>query len=180
MPKGSRAACCSWASAAWSGCRAGWPRLKPTACPVDCEPRASWCALGKAERDRYPTAAFGEPLNRDQLIGELPGIAPVWTAGLLFNQDGQIDNRRQLMCTGERLRGSRCAVRRRCGGAGCFATASSSAPSAPATRKERSPPIPARRPPAAAPGALLLPELQIAPVKGQMLSLQAPRGPSGG
>jgi len=27
----------------------------------------------------------------------LPGIAPAWQAGLLFDQDGQIDNRRQLM-----------------------------------------------------------------------------------
>ena len=47
-----------------------------------------------AERYLYPTAAFGEPLNRKQLVEELPGIAPAWTAGLLFSQDGQIDNRR--------------------------------------------------------------------------------------
>ncbi|WP_114993828.1 glycine oxidase ThiO [Synechococcus sp. UW179A] len=49
------------------------------------------------ERDAYPTAPFGEPLNREQLVQELPGINSAWSAGLLFAQDGQIDNRRQLM-----------------------------------------------------------------------------------
>ena len=49
------------------------------------------------ERDAYPTAPFGEPLNREQLVQELPGINAAWSAGLLFAQDGQIDNRRQLM-----------------------------------------------------------------------------------
>ena len=49
------------------------------------------------DRDAYPTASFGEPLNQEQLRQELPGLAPEWTAGLLFAQDGQIDNRRQLM-----------------------------------------------------------------------------------
>ena len=49
------------------------------------------------ERDRYPTAGFGASLDRLQLERELPGIGPDWQAGLLFEQDGQIDNRRQLM-----------------------------------------------------------------------------------
>jgi glycine oxidase len=53
-------------------------------------------------RDHYPTAAFGAPLNRDQLLQELPGLGPDWRAGLLFAQDGQIDNRRQLMRALER------------------------------------------------------------------------------
>ena len=49
------------------------------------------------ERDSYPTAASGASLNRRQLERELPGIGGDWQAGLLFEQDGQIDNRRQLM-----------------------------------------------------------------------------------
>lgn len=49
------------------------------------------------ERDRYPTAAFGQALTAEQLHRELPGLAPHWSAGLLFSQDGQIDNRRRLM-----------------------------------------------------------------------------------
>ena len=55
-----------------------------------------------AERDVYPTAAWGEALDREGLERELPGIGPGWQAGLLFRQDGQIDNRRQLMRALER------------------------------------------------------------------------------
>jgi glycine oxidase len=55
-----------------------------------------------AERDGYPTAACGEPLDRAGLEREIPGIGPTWRAGLLFPQDGQIDNRRQLMRALER------------------------------------------------------------------------------
>ena len=55
-----------------------------------------------AERDGYPTAAWGEALDREGLERELPGIGPGWQAGLLFRQDGQIDNRRQLMRALER------------------------------------------------------------------------------
>ena len=46
---------------------------------------------------RYPTAALGQSLTRKALEQEVPGLAPRWQAGLLFEQDGQIDNRRQLM-----------------------------------------------------------------------------------
>ena len=49
------------------------------------------------ERDKYPTASSGASLDRRQLERELPGIGPDWQSGLLFEQDGQIDNRRQLM-----------------------------------------------------------------------------------
>ena len=49
------------------------------------------------ERYHYPTAALGQPLNRTALEREIPGLANHWQAGLLFEQDGQIDNRRQLM-----------------------------------------------------------------------------------
>ena len=53
-----------------------------------------------AERDAYPTAAWGEDLDRAELQRQLPGLAGHWQAGLLFGQDGQIDNRRRLMQIG--------------------------------------------------------------------------------
>ena len=55
-----------------------------------------------AERDAYPTAAWGEPLDRSGLEREIAGMGPSWQAGLLFAQDGQIDNRRRLMRALER------------------------------------------------------------------------------
>jgi glycine oxidase len=54
------------------------------------------------ERDAYPTAAWGVPLDRRGLEQEVAGLAPCWQAGLLFPQDGQIDNRRRLMRALER------------------------------------------------------------------------------
>ena len=56
----------------------------------------------EAERDVYPTAPWGQALDRAGLEREIPGIGPGWQAGLLFQQDGQIDNRRQLMRALER------------------------------------------------------------------------------
>ena len=55
-----------------------------------------------AERDAYPTAPLGTPLDRAALEREIPGLGPGFQAGLLFEQDGQIDNRRQLMRALER------------------------------------------------------------------------------
>ena len=49
------------------------------------------------ELEAYPTASFGEPLERAALEREVPGMAPRWPVGLLFHQDGQMDNRRCLM-----------------------------------------------------------------------------------
>ena len=54
------------------------------------------------ERDAYPTAGLGQTLDRTGLDQEIPGLGPEWTTGLLFEQDGQIDNRRQLMRALER------------------------------------------------------------------------------
>tara|TARA_Y100001968_G_scaffold328912_1_gene377062 strand:+ start:2790 stop:3905 length:1116 start_codon:yes stop_codon:yes gene_type:complete len=48
-------------------------------------------------RDDYLTAKSGLILNRNDLEKEIPGISDRWKTGLLFNQDGQIDNRRCLM-----------------------------------------------------------------------------------
>ena len=131
------------------------------------------------ERDQYPTAAFGAPLNRDQLLQELPGLGPDWRAGLLFAQDGQIDNRRQLMralesaCVDrgvlfqegvevqELLRENEQlqAVRTR--------NAEGRITTQPCSKAVLC---------SGAWSAQLLPELPIFPVKGQMLSLQTPRG----
>jgi len=49
------------------------------------------------DRESYPTYKFGEKLNRNELLQEVPGLLEKWTLGLLFRQDGQIDNRRLLM-----------------------------------------------------------------------------------
>jgi glycine oxidase len=130
-----------------------------------------------AERDAYPTAAVGQPLDRRGLEQEIAGIGERWQAGLLFEQDGQIDNRRQLMraleracvelgvtfeegaevlellhdqrLTGVRLRGADGEERLLACERAVLACGAWS--------------------------AQLLPELPIAPVKGQMLSLQGPR-----
>ncbi len=132
-----------------------------------------------AERDAYPTAGFGQALDRAGLERELPGIGPAWRAGLLFPQDGQIDNRRRLMralesaCVamgvhfeegtevldlltgdGGRLRGVR--LRRAEGGEHTLAAATAVLC-------------------CGAWSARLLGDLPVFPVKGQMLSLQAPR-----
>ncbi len=133
----------------------------------------------REERDQYPTAAFGEPLDEQQLHQELPGLAAGWRCGLLFAQDGQIDNRRQLM----RALESACVDRgvrfqegvevlellsdnqqlegvRTCDSEGNVHT------------------LPCRSAVlcSGAWSAQLMPELPVFPVKGQMVSLQTPRG----
>ena len=55
-----------------------------------------------SERDAYPTAPLGQTLDRASLDREVPGLGSDWTTGLLFEQDGQIDNRRRLMRALER------------------------------------------------------------------------------
>ena len=67
---------------------------------LSCGLRMSGIVVPFATEDdsrRYPTAALGQSLTRKALEQEVPGLAPRWQAGLLFVQDGQIDNRRQLM-----------------------------------------------------------------------------------
>jgi glycine oxidase len=132
-----------------------------------------------AERDAYPTAPCGQPLDRADLAREIPGIGAGWEAGLLFAQDGQIDNRRRLMralesaCVGlgvtfqegaevlgleQDAAGKLQGVRLR--------TAEGDEQRLAASRAVLA---------CGAWSAQLLPELPIAPVKGQMLSLQGPR-----
>lgn len=131
-----------------------------------------------AERDAFPTARHGLPLDRAALEQELAGLGPRWRAGVLFPQDGQIDNRRRLMraleraCTalgvgfqeGSEVLGLETAAGRFCG-----------ARVRGVDGLERL--IPGRRAvlTSGAWSARLLPGLPVFPVKGQMLSLQGPR-----
>ena len=54
----------------------------------------------------FPTYKYGQYLNKYDLKNEITDINSDWEHALLFNQDGQIDNRRRLMralekaCTG--------------------------------------------------------------------------------
>ena len=131
------------------------------------------------ERDTYPTAAFGERLDQDRLRQELPGLAPAWTAGLLFAQDGQIDNRRQLM----RALESACVdrgVRFQEGVEVLALLTDNDQLSGVRTRdSEGTESVLACAKAVLCSGAWssqLLPALPVFPVKGQMLSLQTPRG----
>ena len=138
-----------------------------------------------SERDAYPTAAWGMPLDRAGLEREVPGIGPAWQAGLLFAQDGQIDNRRRLMR----------ALERACAGLGvafeegCSVTAliSRAGPQRQspeqlvgvalldAAGEQRQLACEQAVLTCGAWSAQLLPQLPVVPVKGQMLSLQGPR-----
>ncbi len=53
--------------------------------------------LNIQDRKVYPTSHLGQNLTKNQLKEEIPGISSHWKTGLLFEQDGQIDNRRRLM-----------------------------------------------------------------------------------
>ena len=131
------------------------------------------------ERDRYPTVAWGFRLDRRGLERELPGIGSNWQAGLLFEQDGQIDNRRQLMraleraCTSLNVRfmeGSDVQ------GLDCDASGTLRAIRLrDAIGEERSVPAEQAVLCCGAWSRQLVQELPVFPVKGQMLSLQAPR-----
>ena len=47
--------------------------------------------------ESYPTYEFGKKLKQTELLNEIPRLSERWKLGLLFDQDGQIDNRRLLM-----------------------------------------------------------------------------------
>ena len=50
----------------------------------------------------FPTFKYGKYLNQKDLKKEINGINSIWVHGLIFEQDGQIDNRRRLMRALER------------------------------------------------------------------------------
>ncbi len=130
-----------------------------------------------AERDRFATVAMGAPLDRAGLERQIPGIGPSWTAGLLFAQDGQIDNRRRLMRALERAcvargvafeEGSEVLELEQA--AGCLQAVRLRRANGEMHRLEVEQLVLA----CGAWSAALLPALPVVPVKGQMLSLQGP------
>ena len=132
-----------------------------------------------AERDAYPTAPFGQPLDRCGLEREIPGIGAEWQTGLLFAQDGQIDNRRRLMRALERAcvglgvafqEGAEVLALRR-DGAGELSGVELRTAEGERQRLACREAVLA----CGAWSAQLLPERPLFPVKGQMLSLQGPR-----
>jgi glycine oxidase len=142
-----------------------------------------------AERDAYPTAAHGERLDRSGLEREITGIGPLWRAGLLFPQDGQIDNRRRLMRALERA----CVHRGVRFEEGCEVLGLVTEPQGQQTGEAPGEQLAAVRLQRAdgqeltlpcreavlcggAWSSQLLPGLPVFPVKGQMLSLQGPIG----
>ena len=142
-----------------------------------------------AERDAYPTAAHGERLDRSGLEREITGIGPLWQAGLLFPQDGQIDNRRRLMRALERA----CVHRGVRFEEGCDVLGLVTEPQGQQTGEAPGEQLAAVRLRRAdgqeltlpcreavlcggAWSSQLLPGLPVFPVKGQMLSLQGPIG----
>ena len=138
-----------------------------------------------AERDAYPTAAWGEALDRAGLEREVPGMGPSWQAGLLFAQDGQIDNRRRLMraleraCAGLGVRfqeGTEVLGLEREEGFAEGAAIGALRGIRLRTAEGEEQWLPAQRAvlTCGAWSAQLLPELPVFPVKGQMLSLQGP------
>jgi glycine oxidase len=132
------------------------------------------------ELEAFPTATSGQRLDRPALEREIPGIGPQWQVGLLFPQDGQIDNRRRLMR----------ALERACVGLGvtfqegCEVLALEQNDAAAlggvrvrtAEGEERSLATERAVLCCGAWSARLLPQLPVFPVKGQMLSLQGPIG----
>ncbi len=56
----------------------------------------------KEDLEEFPTYEYGKYLNQKDLQTEINGINSIWKHGLLFEQDGQIDNRRRLMRALER------------------------------------------------------------------------------
>jgi len=127
----------------------------------------------------YPTACWGEALDRRGLERELPGLGPDWQAGLLFRQDGQIDNRRLLMRALERA----CVNRGVQFEEGCEVQAvDRNGADLSGVRLQRADGAEVRLATDTAVlacgawSARLLPQLPVRPIKGQMLSLQGPIG----
>jgi glycine oxidase len=126
----------------------------------------------------HPCAAQGQVLQRAQLERELPGIGPLWSSALLFEQDGQIDNRRRLMRALERAcvglgvtfqEGSEVLQLKRHAD-GSLAGVELRTAEGEAQQLSCSTAVLA----CGAWSGQLLPELPVFPVKGQMLSLQGP------
>ncbi|WP_025781164.1 FAD-dependent oxidoreductase [Candidatus Synechococcus spongiarum] len=137
----------------------------------------------QAQRQAFPTAALGRPLDRAALEAEAPGISPAFTCGLLFTQDGQLDSRRRLMAALERAchrRGVRfeegVTVERLCreeDGGGQQHLVGIALRTSDGERQQR--PCGQAVLCCGAWSQQLLPCVPVTPVKGQMFSVQAPR-----
>lgn len=140
---------------------------------------------GEAEPQAFPTAAYGEVLDRAALERQMPGIGPGWTTGLLFRQDGQIDNRRCLMRALEAACLRRGVVLEEGSDVEELILSSTAGRTLAGVRvrgADGAVRTQACRRAVLACGAWtaqLLPELPVFPVKGQMLSLRGPRGAFG-
>jgi glycine oxidase len=134
------------------------------------------------ERDGFPTAPFGEALGRQGLEQEIPGIGPSWRAGLLFRQDGQIDSRRCLMRALQAACIRRGVTLQEGSEVRELVTAGGGNARLEGVRLRRldgtEHTLAVQRAVLACGAwtARLLPQLPVFPVKGQMLSLQAPKG----
>ncbi|MFN9428175.1 MAG: FAD-dependent oxidoreductase [Cyanobacteriota bacterium] len=133
------------------------------------------------ERDAFPTASFGDVLQRSDLEREIPGIGLSWHTGLLFRQDGQIDNRRCLMRALEAACVNRGVAFEEGSQVEGLLTASSPDQELEGVMVRRADgeihTLTCSRAVLAcgAWAAQLVPQLPVFPVKGQMLSLQAPQ-----
>ena len=161
---------------------ASWVAQIEADCGLPCGLRSSGIVVpfhSADERDAYATAAFGDRLDRKQLLQEVPGLDSQWKAGLLFVQDGQIDNRRQLM----RALESACVDRGAQFQEGVevleLFTADGRLSGVRTRNSEGNEATLSCERAVLCSGAWsgqLLPQLPVFPVKGQMLSLQSPRG----
>ncbi|WP_074457222.1 FAD-dependent oxidoreductase [Candidatus Synechococcus spongiarum] len=136
----------------------------------------------EAQRQAFPTAALGHPLDRAALETEAPGISPAFICGLLFPQDGQLDSRRRLMAALERAcrrRGvyfEEGVVERLCwdeDGSGHRHLVGLALRTDDGARRQ----LPCGQAVlcCGAWSQQLLPQVPVTPVKGQMFSVQAPR-----
>lgn len=138
---------------------------------------------GAAACNAFPTARYGRRLDREALEQHVPGIGRSFRCGLLFSQDGQIDNRRQLMAAlvqacrhrGVQMREG-VTVERLCSTTGRGGTPQLQGVELRGADGHRQR-LPCRQAVlcCGAWSSNLLPALPVFPVKGQMLSLQAPR-----
>ena len=133
--------------------------------------------------DTLPTARYGRYLDREALEQQVPGIGRPFRCGVLFPQDGQLDNRRQLMVAleqacihlGVQMREG-VEVERLCCTTGRDGTRRLQGVELRTASGHRQR-LPCRQAVlcCGAWSGNVLPVLPVFPMKGQMLSLQAPR-----
>jgi len=135
----------------------------------------------------FPTARAGHHLNRKHLEDQVPGISPSFSCGLLFPQEGQLDSRRQLMAALEKACRHRgvlleegVTVERLCWERGDDGEQQLVGVALGTSGGERRQ-LPCQQAVlcCGAWSQQLIPQVPVVPIKGQMLSVQAPRGALG-